>query len=98
MARPGFYNDNLNRSYPFIHGQTGTLPDFAVADFGCVMGAESGFIEGQHSVRLHRVLKSEHGILEFEFRSDAPGLLDRVLRFTRNVTDAKYTTSYEEST
>jgi hypothetical protein len=96
MARPGFYNDNINRSYPFIHGQTAGLTTFAVADTGHVMGADSEFIEGTHRVYLSRIRRAQNTI-EFEFRSDAPGLLTKVLFFTRQVTDPDYTTSYSSA-
>lgn len=94
--RPGFYNENANRDYPFIHLQTGTLPDFAIVDFGCVMGAGSEFVEGEHNVYLSRIRKSDTRI-EYEFTSDAPGLANKVLRFIRHVTDPLYATSYESA-
>lgn len=89
--RPGFYNDNINRDYPFIHLTTGTLPDSAVADFGCIMGAGSGFIEGEHTVKLYRIRRLDT-VVEYEFTCDAPGLTDYVLRFTADTSDELYTT------
>lgn len=91
--RPGFYNDNLNRDYPFLHLETGTLPDSAIADFGSIMGASSGFVEGEHTIKLYRI-RSVGSVVEYEFTCDATGLTDYVLRFERNTTDTLYTTSF----
>lgn len=96
MARPGFYNENMNRDYPFIHLQTGALPDDLVADFGCIMGEYSGFISDVHTVYLSAV-RTLGSLVEFEFTSDAPGLSGRVLRFVRNMLDTEFTTSYASS-
>ena len=96
MARPGFYNENMNRDYPFLHLQSDGIPDSAICDFGCVMGIESGFIAGTHTVWLSRI-RSINNLVEFEFQTDAPGLAGKVLRFTRNLTDPKYETSYEDA-
>lgn len=93
MARPGFYNENMNRDYPFIHLETGVLPDAAIADFGCVMGMESGFIAGTHAVWLSKI-RMINDLVEFVFTTDAPGLVDKELRFVREITDKRYTTSY----
>jgi hypothetical protein len=96
MARPGFYNENMNRDYPFLHLETDDLPDSAICDFGCVMGIDSGFIAGTHSVWLAKI-RSVNNLVEFLFETDAPGLAGQVLRFERNLTDPKYTTSYEDA-
>src|SRR5687767_1892881 len=93
MAAPGWYNENLNRDYPFIYGETGTLPEWLVADFGCIMGNYAGYIEGEHTVYLSRVRRLG-SLVEIEFTSDAPGLLEYVLVFRRNLDDLRYTTNY----
>lgn len=93
MAKPGFLNENENRSYPFIHGQEGSLPDCLIVDFGSTVLAGAGFVEGEHRVWLEWVRRLGD-TLEFSFRSDAPGLLDKALIFQRNVTDPKFVTSY----
>lgn len=131
MPRPGFYNDNINRDYPFVHspvnaGQisrirelagTGSsyssmssadesasvvernpLPTFAVADFGSIMGAGSGYVEGIHNVFLSALRKNDASqTLEFEYTSDAPGLVGQSLIFRFNYSDPKYTTKYTSS-
>lgn len=91
--RPGFLNDNRNRAYPFIAGRTGTIPDCAVVDFGSTMLAGAGYIEGEHSVWLEWIRRIGSTI-EFCFRSDAPGLLDKALIFQRDKTDPHYVTSF----
>jgi hypothetical protein len=96
MARPGFYNENLNRDYPFIHLASDDIPDSAIADFGCVMGVASGFIAGTHSVWLSKI-RAIGNWIEFIFSTDAPGLAGKVLSFKRELTDKRYTTSYEEA-
>jgi hypothetical protein len=97
MPRPGFYNDNMNRSYPFIDGQTQTLPDYAVCDFGCILYAGSGFVSGTHSIVLSAVRKLPAHIV-FEFTSDAPGLAGRKLYFTRELTAERYLTELVHTT
>jgi hypothetical protein len=94
--RPSFYNDNINRDYPFLHEQTGGLPDYAIADFGCIMGAESGYRAGVDTVNLSRI-RSVGGYVEYEFTTTAPGLEGKVLRFVRAVSDEDYITDYAES-
>lgn len=91
MARPGFYNDNLGRSYPFVFGSTALLPDFAICDFGCIAYAGSGFVDDLHNVTLLSVRKYPTYIA-FEFTSNAPGLVGRLLRFTRLLTAERYET------
>ena len=93
MARPGFLNDNLHRSYPFVVGQEGMIPDCAVVDFGTTTLAASGFVEGQHKIWLEWIRRVGDTI-EFEFLSDAPGLIGRSLVFRRDRSDPKFVTSY----
>lgn len=96
MSQPGFYNANINRAYPFVLGQQYDLPDYAVADFGTIMSAASGFVEGVHSVFLAAVRKFGT-LLEYEFQTDAPGLLGKSLIFRRDAADPKYSTDYADS-
>ena len=72
------------------------LPNSAVVDFGCTMGVLSFFEEGQHTVYLFEVRRQQSNII-FEFRSDAPGLADRALLFSRDVTSDDYETEYADS-
>lgn len=96
MATPGFYNENINRDYPFIYQETGTLPEACFADFGCILGVDAEFEEGTHNVYLSRMQRLGNYV-EIEFTTDAPGLLDQVLVFRRQLDDSNYTTSYAEA-
>jgi hypothetical protein len=109
MARPNFFNDNRNRTFPFRQGTTGIdtpasgsvamyqLPDNFIVDCGFVMGPESGFMEDEHTVFLYKVSRASLNVFLFEFRSDAPELANTPLIFSRNLSDADYTTEFLES-
>lgn len=109
MARPNFFNDNENRSFPFVHKTVGVrtpasgavsmleLPDDFIVDCGFILGPESGFVEGEHSVFLHKITKLTESIFSFEFRSDAPTISEEPLIFYRNSNDPKYVTEFVES-
>lgn len=109
MARPNFFNDNENRSFPFVHKTVGVrtpasgpvtmleLPDDFIVDCGFILGPESGFIEGEHSVFLYKITKLTESIFSFEFRSDAPTISQEPLIFYRNGNDSKYITEFVES-
>jgi len=110
MARPNFFNDNVNRTFPFRQGTAGMntpdvgtvtmleLPDQFIADCGFIMGPESGFDEKEHSVFLYRV-ELVGGTVVFEFRSDVDrGSKPQLsLTFTRNYGDPIYTTEFVEA-
>jgi hypothetical protein len=100
MGKIGFYNDNANRAYPFVKGTVNMRPPGApptivdtphslVVDAGFIMGLDSGFDAGLHDVYLHE-LRREGSTFFFEFRSDAPGLFNKPLIFTRDVGDPEY--------
>lgn len=82
-----FLNENENRDYPFLAGQTGkadglaSVPWSAIVDFGCVMGPGSGFVENTHKVWLSS-LTIAGSFCELQFRTDAPGLVGVTLNFT----------------
>lgn len=109
MARPNFFNENQNRTYPFVKGSTGVstpdvglptmseLPDDFLVDCGFIMGPESDYAEGEHSVFLHKISRATEFLFAFEFRSDAPSLGNTVLIFVRSLTDPKFTTEFLES-
>jgi len=97
MPRPGFYNDNENRSYPFLYDcDISALADAIIVDFGCTMGQGAGFIEGEHSVYLVAIRKLDT-VYEFEFQSDAPGLMGLALIFRRAINAPEYQSSYSEA-
>lgn len=104
MGRPGWYNDNVNRAFPFVRetvdskeaadaGYLEALPDSPIADAGFVMGMGSGFVADLHQVYLHEVSRTGT-TFTFEFRCDAPGLYLRALTFTRSVGDEAYLTEH----
>lgn len=103
---PNFYNCNRNRAYPFEAGtvavwnaSAGTveaLADEVLVDAGFVVGLESGFQSGVHSIWLSKIIKSG-AELAFQFTSDAPGLYEKPLVFTCNTADAVYTTVYADN-
>jgi hypothetical protein len=106
MAKPGFYNDNRNRHYPFLKntvgdpGGTGVkrLPDSAVVDCGVLVGLSAGFVDGTHAVWLDAVRRAG-GRLYFDLASDAPGLYQRRLTFSRPVAGwARYDTEHAADT
>lgn len=94
--RPGFLNENLNRSYPFVYSPTPALPHYAVADFGSVMLAGSGYIEGEHTVYLHSAIL-DGDVVNFQFRSTAPGLTGYCLLFQHDATSQDLQTSFAEA-
>jgi hypothetical protein len=102
MSRPGFYNENRNRAFPFLQESVGVelgpgllaLPDGAVADCGFVMGVNSEFSSSANLVFLEKVVRSGNTFY-FHFGTDAlPG---SYLVFTRQLTDEDYETEYAES-
>ena len=109
MALPNFFNENINRSFPFQRATVGVdtptsgsvtmlqLPDNFIADCGFILGPESGFIDGVHSVFLHKISRINSSIVEYEFHSDAPNLADSFLLFRRDLSDPIYQTEFVES-
>lgn len=101
MAKPGFWNDNRFRAYPFLRGEIGAsgtgdvdnMPWDVIVDAGFTMGLDSGYVEGEHSVWLSEISRSGT-TLTFEFQSDAPGLAGSPLVFTRDTADDEYTLEY----
>jgi hypothetical protein len=95
MPRPGFYNDNINRDYPFVDPTEGTddVPDCAIADVGITMLGETMFVEGTHSVYLDSISRTGT-TFTFTFSSDATGLTDDTITLTRETTDDDYVTGF----
>ena len=109
MPRPGWYNDNSNRAFPFVEGSVGiplasgpitnmiNLPDHFVVDCGFVLGSESEYVEGEHFIYLYQVSRSGN-VVQFDFRSTDPEMAAFGLKFTRNIaTDTEYTLEYLDS-
>ena len=72
MARPGFFNDNANRTFPFQKGTAGVgtpatgavtmhqLPDGFVIDCGFIAGPESGFLRPAYAVLKTTLDQAQH--------------------------------------
>jgi len=109
MPRPGWYNDNSNRAFPFVEGTVGiplasgpitsmvNLPDYFIVDCGFVLGGDSDYIEGENFIYLYQVSRSGN-VVQFDFRSTDSEMAGYGLKFTRNVvTDIEYTLEYLDS-
>lgn len=107
MARPGFYNDNRNRAYPFVQGTVGLaqhtspnalkyLIDAAIVDCGFRPGPESGFVDGTDTVYLQQLSRAGP-VFFFVFASTAGPLFGQNLTFTRTLGDPEYALEYMES-
>jgi hypothetical protein len=96
MPRPGFYNDNEYRAYPFMFADdyaTYTLPDSAIVDAGIIMGLMSGFEAAEHKVWLAQVTRSGDTFV-FVFQTDAPGADTEPLVFTRELSAEDWQNEY----
>jgi len=108
MAKPNFFNENLNRSYPFKVGTVdltkavagavtlANLPDEFIVDCGFVLGPLSEFSEQLNQVYLSRISRPTSTTILFEFSCDAWGV-SKPLIFTRHSTDPDFTSEYVES-
>lgn len=76
MSKPGFFNDNEYRAYPFIPVDDTlaiselmyTLPDEVIVDAGFIFGPDANFDDAQHKVYLRQVSAAD-GILLLKFSS-----------------------------
>jgi hypothetical protein len=94
MPRPGFYNDNEYRAYPFVFDSTNSaLPESAIVDAGIIMRIDANFNDSVHTVWLDSVVR-EGDVFKFEFRTDAT---PEPLIFTRNVNSQEWQIEYSES-
>ena len=94
MPRPGFYNDNEYREYPFIYraGVESGLPTSAILDAGFIMGLDARYDEAAHTVWLASVTKTG-SLFEFVFHTNAT---DAVISFTRH-DDGEWALEHSES-
>lgn len=103
MPRPGFYNDNEYRAYPFIFKPSAAptpgnttdkpLPDSAIVDAGVIMRLDSNFDDSVHTVWLAAVTRDGSNFY-FEFKTDAA---PETLIFARAVTANEWQTEYVDS-
>lgn len=108
MAKPGFYNDNKNRAFPFKKGTVGLpaptsgaitmsqLLSDAVVDCGFIMGPESGFEAEQHHVYLSEINRVGN-LFYFKFLTTAPRVVDVPLLFVADMTEADYGREFVDS-
>lgn len=97
MPRPGFYNDNEYRAYPFIFNPDASLlPYSAIVDCGIIMGLDSEFDGELHNVWLQKIQRTGD-VFEFEFRTNAPGAVGLPLVFTRNAAATEWLSETAES-
>jgi hypothetical protein len=99
MPRPGFYNDNEYRAYPFIHAASydgPALPNSAVLDCGIIMGLDSGFDPDEHTVWLASISRGNN-VVSFVFATDAPGAANLPLQFDRDEDESEWATSTGQS-
>lgn len=109
MAYPNFFNENINRTFPFRTGTAGIdtpadgpfamsqLPDNLIADCGFILGPESEFVEGRDYIFLHRIHRVSLTRVTFEFRCNSLLLAVLPLIFTRESSDSTYRTEFVES-
>lgn len=98
MPRPGFYNDNEYRWYPFIYQKAPppvSVPLSTIVDCGIIMGLDSQFDESQHTVWLASVSRTGDTI-EFTLTTNAPGVTGPLV-FTRDVDATEWQTEHVES-
>ena len=99
MPRPGFYNDNEYRAYPFVHAASypaPALPNTTVLDAGIIMGLDSGYDPSTHAVWLNSIYRG-NGVVSFMFATDAPGAAGKLLQFDRDEDDSEWVTSTGQS-
>lgn len=95
MAKRAFLDDNKGRDYPFLRGES-FIPFTSILACGFVIGPNTGFMAGQHSVALTKV-KREFGRVWFYFTCDAPGLLLQEIIFSRLEGVSEYALEYADS-
>jgi hypothetical protein len=105
MARPNFFNENANRSFPFTADsiqQSGNssaidyLPDSAIVDLGISMNPGSEFVEGDHGVTLD-IVRRENGRFYFHFKTTATGASDSWLIFACDEDNSDYLTAFADA-
>lgn len=95
MPRPGFYNDNEYRAYPFVSQATYAgplLPNSAVLDAGIIMGLDSGYDPATHTIWLASITRAAN-VVSFSFATDAPGAADKPIQFDRDEDDSEWATT-----
>ncbi len=99
MAAPSFFNENENRSYPFIFVSQDTAnqpPHALIVDCGFVAGVKSRYSTTNNEIRLTAV-RRQGSFFYFDFTADAPELFGVPLTFTRHVSDGDFASEFVDS-
>lgn len=86
-----FYNENKNRAYPFLEGQS-LIPNSAIVSCGFSIGPGTGFAADVHNVTLTQI-SIVSNVFHFLFSCNAPGLVGYIVDFAvaADATDYKIT-------
>ncbi|NBT75278.1 hypothetical protein EBZ80_22655 [bacterium] len=96
MPRPGFYNDNEYRAYPFVYNKPDTLPALpthVILDAGFIMGLDAKFDDTIHTVWLKQINKVGY-TFEFVFATNAS---PATVSFFRSTAAGEWENEYAES-
>ena len=110
MARPGWYNDNVNRSFPFMEGTVSTpisgsdsspydivyLPDYVIVDCGFTLGGQSEYVEGTDVISLQKIERTG-SLFIFTFKASDDATSPYWLTFSRAIDADLYELSYSDS-
>lgn len=108
MPRPGFFNDNCNRAYPFIADSVREttpdswpltmpqLPDDFLVDAGFILSESSIFVAETDKIWLRRLWRDGDQLF-FEFESNAAYLLNTPLLFQFDSNDGDYAIAFASS-
>lgn len=97
MAKPGFYNDNQYRDYPFIAqpALAQSLPTSSIVDAGFIMGYDAEYDDATGAVFLREVRRDDMTV-SFVF-SFSGGERVTLLTFTAPITNIEYTTVFQDA-
>lgn len=98
MARPGFYNDNQYRDYPFIAQPTlaQPLPTSAIVDAGFTMGYDAVYNDQIGAVFL-REIQQIGGDVRFVFLFAGGQHSSNAITFSAPASSSEYTTVFQDS-
>ena len=108
MPQPNWYNDNVNRAFPFEYKTAGVsvpdtgavtmlqLPDDFIADCGFTIGPAADFKEGIDSVYLYEIRRIGSEV-HFEFRTTEASMASYPLIFIRSIGAEDYSLEYLDS-
>lgn len=111
MSQLAFLQTNAYRDYPFVDEEAlvdlndgfstslylDELPHSAVLDFGAIMSLNAAYEDDTDYIYLYAI-RNVSGLIEFEFRTTAPGASQFLLKFLRNPAGSSYETDHEVAT